>query len=227
MAGYAAAKRQIFARQEPDHTAVIGIDDEPSRAMADWLRGRPIPVVTISGTGDASAILRGAHNGQNAAAAAAVCRALGLDDAAIARGIASFKGLAHRQELVATIDGVAFVNDSKATNADSAARALKSFPRVAWIAGGIAKAGGIESLAPLFGHVAHAVLIGRDAQMLAGTLAHHGVSHEIAGTMDVAVRAAARIGETVLLSPACASFDQFSGFEARGDAFRAAVRALK
>ncbi len=227
MAGYAAAKRQVFARQEFRDSAVIGTDDEPSRAMAEWLRGQPARVVTVSGTGDASPVLRGAHNGQNAAAAAALCRALGLGDAAIARGIASFKGLAHRQELVATIGGVAFVNDSKATNADSAARALESFPRVAWIAGGIAKAGGIESLVPLFGHVAHAVLIGRDAPMLAETLARHGVSHEVAGTLDVAVRRAARVGDTVLLSPACASFDQFSGFEARGDAFRAAVQALK
>ncbi|WP_372491106.1 glutamate ligase domain-containing protein, partial [Falsiroseomonas oryziterrae] len=127
--------------------------------------------------------------------------------------------------------GVVFVNDSKATNADSAARALGSYDRVVWIAGGIAKEGGIESLAPYFPRIARALLIGRDAPMLAATLAAHGVPHEVAGTLEAAVQGAAAdarggAAPVVLLSPACASFDQFSGFDARGDRFRALVQAL-
>ena len=109
----------------------------------------------------------------------------------VAAGLASFPGLPHRQETVGEIGGVAFVNDSKATNADSAARALASYDRVVWIAGGIAKEGGIEGLAPLFPRVARAFLIGRDAPLLAATLAAHGVPHEIAGTLEAAVPAAA------------------------------------
>ena len=236
MDGYAAVKREVFARQDERDHAVIGVDDARSRDMADWLRGRAASVATISGRDDVpglpgAAALRGTHNAQNAAAAAAVARALGVAEQIIAQGIADFPGLHHRQELVATHDGVAFVNDSKATNADSAGTALAAFDRVVWIAGGISKAGGIAELAPLFSHVAHAVLIGRDSGILADTLSRFGVAHEVAGTLDRAVAVASRVAadrnvHTVLLSPACASFDQFSGFEARGDAFRAAVAAL-
>ena len=126
---------------------------------------------------------------------------------------------------------MAFVNDSKATNADSAARALASYDRVVWIAGGIAKEGGIESLAPYFPRIARAILIGRDAPAFAATLAAHGVAHEVAGTLDEALPAAASaafggVAPVVLLSPACASFDQFSGFDARGDHFRTLVQAM-
>ena len=176
--------------------------------------------------------LPGSHNAQNAAAAAACA----LDARTVARarsrrGCASFPGLPHRQEKVGEIGGVAFVNDSKATNADSAARALASYDRVVWIAGGIAKEGGIEGLAPLFPRIARAFLIGRDAPLLAATLAAHGVPHEIAGTLEAAVpaaAAAARAGAApvVLLSPACASWDQFTGFDQRGDRFRALVGQL-
>lgn len=233
MAGYAGAKREIFARQDERDHAVVGVDDVYSRDAAAWLRGEPASVTTISAAdrrGDTHA-LRGAHNAQNAAAATAVARALGIAESKIADAISSFPGLAHRQEVVATRDGVAFVNDSKATNAASTAHALAAFPRVVWIAGGIAKAGGIEALAPLFGHVASAVLIGRDAEMLARTLSAHGVAHGVVDTLMQAVPLASNIAreaevDTVLLSPACASFDQFTGFEARGDAFRAAVAAL-
>ena len=173
--------------------------------------------------------LPGAHNAQNAAAAAAIAGALGMSRGEIARGLRSYPGLPHRQQRVGTIGGVAFVNDSKATNADAAARALGCYDRLVWIAGGIAKEGGIESLAPLFPRIARALLIGRDAPALAATLAAHGVPHEIAGTLDAAVPAAfaaaarRRCAPVVLLSPACASFDQFTGFDARGDRFAALV----
>ncbi len=236
MAGYAAVKRAIFARQDERDHAVVGIDDVGSREMAGCLRDQPALVTAISGDDRVeglarSVALHGSHNAQNASAAVAVARGFDVDDAMIERAVASFVGLPHRQELVATVDGVAFVNDSKATNAASAATALATFRRVVWIAGGVAKAGGITALAPLFERVACAVLIGQDADALGQTLSAHDVPFEIAGTLDRAVqlafKAAMECGaDTVLLSPACASFDQFSGFEARGDAFRAAVAAL-
>jgi UDP-N-acetylmuramoylalanine--D-glutamate ligase len=137
--------------------------------------------------------------------------------------------LPHRQELVGEAGGVRFVNDSKATNAESAARALASYDRVVWIAGGMGKEGGIASLAPYFPRVAHAFLIGHDAPGFAETLAAHGVPHTVAGTLEAAIEAAARLArapEVVLLSPAAASWDQFSGFDARGDAFRARVQHM-
>ena len=176
--------------------------------------------------------LPGTHNAQNAAAATAIARHLGLDRAAIAAGLASFTGLAHRQQLVAECAGIRFVNDSKATNADAAARALGCYDKLVWIAGGQAKSGGIEALRPLLPRVAHAFLIGQDADTLATTLQQAGVPHDVVRTLDAAVpeafRAAQRLGvATVLLSPACASFDQFPNFEARGDAFSALVRGLK
>jgi UDP-N-acetylmuramoylalanine--D-glutamate ligase len=149
----------------------------------------------------------------------------------VADALRSYPGLPHRQERVGEIRGVRFVNDSKATNADSAARALASYDRVVWIAGGEAKEGGIESLVPLFPRIARAVLIGRDAPLLARTLAAHGVPHEMAGTLDAALPAAAAAAfagaaPVVLLSPACASWDQFTGYDARGDRFRALVAGL-
>ena len=251
MAGYAAAKANIFARQRPDDLAVLGQDDGFSTAMASQVTARrvgisghhPVPGgVWAQGTllrddsgviadlRDAAA-LPGSHNAQNAAAAAAVGLDLGLGRDAIATGLRSFPGLPHRQERVGEAAGVVFVNDSKATNADSAARAIASYDRVVWIAGGIAKDGGIESLAPLFPRIAKAVLIGRDAPLLAATLAAHGVAHEVVDTLDAALPAAAAAArggaaQVVLLSPACASFDQFSGFDARGDRFRTLVQAM-
>jgi UDP-N-acetylmuramoylalanine--D-glutamate ligase len=134
--------------------------------------------------------------------------------------------------LVAEIKGVAFVNDSKATNADSAARALASYERVVWIAGGQPKADGILPLAPFFPRIARAFLIGQAAEEFAAVLAAHGVPHEVSGTLDAALPAAARAAfagkaPVVLLSPACASWDQFTGFEQRGDRFRDLVRALQ
>ena len=251
MTGYAAAKANIFARQQSGDLAVLGQDDALSMQMGAAIRSRLVPVSglravaggiwaegtllrdaagAIADLRDAPA-LPGSHNAQNAAAAAAVALDAGLTRDEVATGLASFGGLPHRQERVGTLGGVVFVNDSKATNADSAARALGSYDRVVWIAGGIAKEGGIESLAPFFPRIARALLIGRDAPAFAATLAAHGVPHEIAGTLEEAVpaaAAAARAGAApvVLLSPACASFDQFTGFDARGERFRALVQRL-
>jgi UDP-N-acetylmuramoylalanine--D-glutamate ligase len=253
MVGYTAAKRAIFARQRVDDIAVIGIDDTPSRAMADALGSTPSRLLRISGVTsadvwcDVDGVLRdgdgpilpmveaqalpGSHNAQNAAAAAAVTLGSGISRSAVAHGIATFPGLPHRQQRVATVSGIAFVNDSKGTNADATARALACYERVVWIAGGIAKAGGIDSLAPFFPRIEYALLIGRDAPAFAAALAPHGVPHCIAGTLDAAVPAAFEAARTrgapvVLLSPACASFDQFSGFEARGSRFAELVGGL-
>jgi UDP-N-acetylmuramoylalanine--D-glutamate ligase len=233
MDGYVTAKREIFARQTHDDWAVVGTDDPASRAMADWLEGEGPHLVRISGH-DAlpklPASLPGFHNAQNASAALALARAIGVPEAAMVRGLASFPGLPHRMERVATVAGVDFVNDSKATNAVSAATALDCFDRVVWIAGGIAKQGGIESLQK-WSTIAQAQLIGRDASALAETLGRHGVPFDIAGTLDQAVPAAFARARSdsirvVLLSPACASFDQFANFEARGERFRSLVAEL-
>jgi UDP-N-acetylmuramoylalanine--D-glutamate ligase len=235
MAGYAAAKRHIFDRQTGNDVAVVGIDDAPSRAMADELRPGPARLVAISAK-DGETIARGrtlpgAHNAQNAAAAAAMARALDIPEAAIAEAMQTYPGLPHRQESVGTATGgINFINDSKATNADSTAWALACYDRVIWIAGGTAKEGGIEPLVQYFPRIALALLIGRDAPILAATLRAHGVPYRDVGTLDEAVEQAwaeARAGTagTVLLSPACASWDQFTGFDQRGDRFRALVQA--
>jgi UDP-N-acetylmuramoylalanine--D-glutamate ligase len=249
--GYAAAKAQIFARQTASDLAVLGQDDAATRALAGVVRARLRPVSGVAPTegglwaegrllrdaagaiADLAACpaLPGAHNAQNAAAAVAVALEAGAPRESLAAALAAFPGLPHRQERIATLGGVLFVNDSKATNADSAARALASYDRVVWIAGGMAKEGGIGSLAPFFPRIARALLIGRDGPALAATLAAAGVPHEIAGTLEVAVPAAAAAARggaapVVLFSPACASFDQFTGFDARGDAFRRIVLAL-
>ncbi len=260
MAGYAAAKRAIFDRQTDGDLAVVGMDDPASRDMARELGAAPARVVPVSGaailgetvpeemaapgtqtSSATNAFLRdalrhapalpGAHNAQNAAAATAMARFFGVPDSIIARAIASFPGLPHRQQRVAAIDGIVFINDSKATNADSAARALGCHDRIVWIAGGMQKEGGIEPLADYFPRIAHALLIGRDAPDFAATLARHHVPHEIVGTLDAAVPAAlaaarASGAPVVLLSPACASWDQFTGYDQRGDRFAELARSL-
>jgi len=251
MGGYAAAKARIFARQTADDIAVLGQDDPMTAAMGRGLAARIVPISGMTpqkgGIWAEGRILRdeagvildlngaptlpGSHNAQNAAAAAAACFALGVARDQVAAGLRSYPGLPHRQERVAETGGVLFVNDSKATNADSTARALASYDRVVLIAGGTAKEGGIDSLVPLFPRIAKAFLIGRDAPILAKTLAEHGVAHEIVGTLDAATRAAADAAfggaaPVVLLSPACASWDQFTGFDARGDRFRDLARAI-
>ncbi len=248
MTGYAAAKARIFARQAGDDLAVLGDDDEWTRSVTP-----PAHTMRISGAhpcpggawfdgaalrDDAGIILdmreapnlTGAHNAQNAAAAAVMALALGVPRAVLADAIRSYPGLPHRHELVGTIGGVRFINDSKATNADSTARALESHARVVWIAGGTGKEGGIEPLAPLFDRIAHAFLIGRDGPAFAATLAAHQVPHTLLTTLEEALPAAAAVavaGDVVLLSPAAASWDQFTGFDQRGDRFRALVRAME
>jgi len=235
MAGYALAKRAIFDRQVSGDLAVIGVDDPGARDMAAWLETRPARVVRVSGTETPLAsgpALPGAHNVQNAMAATAMARFLGVPDDVIAAGFLTYPGLPHRQQRIVTIDGVIFINDSKATNADASERALVCYDRVIWIAGGMAKEGGIEPLVPLFPRIARALLIGRDAPEFAVTLTRHGVPFDIVGTLEAAVPAAfaAATSENapiVLLSPACASWDQFTGYDQRGDRFAELARGLQ
>lgn len=173
--------------------------------------------------------LQGPHNAWNAAVAATACLLVGLDLGAIIEGLQTYAGLPHRMEHVAERGGVTFVNDSKATNAEAAAPALAAFERVRWIVGGQAKAETLGDTAKHLDHVAKAYAIGEAGPMFARLLREAAVDVAECGTLEAAVNAAAaeaRPGDTVLLSPACASFDQFSDFEARGDAFRAAVEAL-
>jgi UDP-N-acetylmuramoylalanine--D-glutamate ligase len=260
MEGYIEAKSSLFARLRADGTAVVGIDDAPSRQIHEALTHRQgIAVRPISAErfieGGVSAVdgimvddsegraekvvdlgaiasLPGRHNWQNACAAYAVARACGMGREAIAAGLISYPGLRHRQELVAIIDGVRYVNDSKATNADAAEKAMVCYDNIYWIAGGQAKEGGIDSLAPLFPRVRRAFLIGEAAETFAKTLAGKAPV-ELCGTLEAALGKArdaaladAIPGAVVLLSPACASWDQFRSFEHRGDSFRELVDAL-
>ncbi len=185
-------------------------------------------IARIGGIGS----LRGLHNAQNAACASATALALGVSRDVLQSGLRSFPGLAHRMEQVGKLGNVLFVNDSKGTNADAAAHALSSFADIFWIAGGKPKAGGITGLADYFPRIRKAYLIGEAAQEFAGTLGDR-VPHEISRTLDVAVASAVRDAEAsglhdpvVLLSPACASFDQYRNFEIRGAKFRDLVNAL-
>ena len=259
MAHYAAVKERLVAGVPKSGTAIVGVDDDWCRAIAERLEqggkrvvrisvrqelsdgiyvanGRIMratsagvtPIAELGGIGS----LRGQHNAQNAACAAAAALALGLEPPAIQAGLRSFPGLAHRMEELGRRGAVLYVNDSKATNADSAAQALACFSDIFWIAGGKPKTGGIESLRGFFPRIRKAYLIGEAADEFAATLSP-GVPHEIDGTLDKALAAATRDAEAstvpepvVLLSPACASFDQYRNFEVRGDAFRELVRAL-
>ena len=249
MENYAAIKERLVAASD---LALVGLDDDYCRAIAARIGALGISAAR-SETADVfvddhrlfdkdveaplidlafAPALRGAHNGQNAAFAFAATRACGLDVATIARGLASFPGLAHRMEQVRKIGATLFVNDSKATNADAAEKALLSFNDIFWILGGKSKEGGIEPLRPLFPRVRKAYLIGAAAQDFARTL-EGAVAYEACGALDKAVAAAARDAAAsgakepvVLLSPACASYDQFANFEKRGEAFRALVEAL-
>ena len=256
---YAAVKERLVARVQRDGTAIIGVDDDWCRASADRIERsgkrvlrvsvpRPLAeglylegddIVRSSPTGKLAiaslrgiAWLRGAHNAQNAACAAGAALTMGLMPAAIQAGLSSFPGLAHRMEPIGRKGRVLFINDSKATNADSAARALTCFSDIFWIAGGKAKTGGIKQLAGFFPRIRKAYLIGEAAAAFAATLEGR-LPFVVAGTLDRAVElaahdaaAAAEMAPVVLLSPACASFDQFRNFEVRGDRFRELVRAL-
>ena len=191
--------------------------------LAEWRRGKQVASIDLR----AMQGLPGAHNHQNACAAYAACRALGLAPKLIEGALGTFAGLPHRSQQIADRGGVRFVNDSKATNVESAAKALQAFPRIRWIAGGMGKDGGIAALAPHLGSVVKAYLIGHSARDFALQLG--ATPYEICETMDRAVaRAAAEAdpGDVVLLAPAAASFDQYPDFEKRGEDFAARVRAL-
>jgi UDP-N-acetylmuramoylalanine--D-glutamate ligase len=197
--------------------------------LMEAIDGRYSRIAFLEGIGS----LRGQHNAQNALAAVAACLKVGLELGEIQSGLESFAGLAHRMEQVGRLGKVLFVNDSKATNAEAAAPALSSFGRIYWIAGGLPKQGGIDALKGFFPRIARAYLIGEAAPAFSATLGTD-VPYEIAGTLANAVEHAARdaAGDdadepVVLLSPACASFDQFRNFEIRGDAFREAVLGLE
>jgi UDP-N-acetylmuramoylalanine--D-glutamate ligase len=229
--------RKIAARLAQAGKQVVQISSHRKLADGLYLDGSRImrashaaasPIAELGGIGT----LRGVHNAQNAACAIAAALALGLNPAAIQAALKSFPGLPHRIEEVARRGPVLFVNDSKATNADSAAQALACFGDIFWIAGGRPKTGGIDSMRSFFPRIRKAYLIGEAAEEFAATLAD-AVAHEITGTLDKAVAAAARdaaassVAEpVVLLSPACASFDQYRNFEVRGDAFRSLVQEL-
>jgi UDP-N-acetylmuramoylalanine--D-glutamate ligase len=259
MEGYVDAKRRVLLNQTAGDTAVIGVDDAwcqricteitaanrrtiwPISARRAMGRGvYALQGVLYDATGDrvieVADLLRarslpGRHNWQNAAAAYAAARALGLSVEDAATGLVTFPGLVHRMETVGEIDGVRFVNDSKATNADAARQAMSAYPSFYWIAGGRPKAGGIEPLEDLFPRIAKAYLVGEAASEFARSLdgkAPYRVSHTIDAAVAEAFADARAAGEPaiVLLSPACASFDQFPDFEVRGDAFRTAVHGL-
>jgi UDP-N-acetylmuramoylalanine--D-glutamate ligase len=254
LAGYVRAKERIFANQLNGDAVVIGVDDAPSREAAARLQaaGRSPVTVTLTGQPDAAISvrdgrlfedgveiadlrpllnLRGRHNWQNIAVAYAAVRALGLAPAQAVAGLPTFRGLPHRMEEVARAAGVLWVNDSKATNPDSAEKSLVSFPHIFWIAGGKPKPGGFRSLRPVLANVRAAYLIGAAAAEIAADLGDLVPVHQ-SGTLDEAVRAASAAARAagaeeaaVLLAPACASFDQFANFEARGEAFRALAHA--
>ncbi|QDX25894.1 UDP-N-acetylmuramoyl-L-alanine--D-glutamate ligase [Sphingomonas suaedae] len=232
--GYAASKARLFAMQSKGHAAIIGIGDEASQAVAKQVarsgRAEDLTKIAPGFCMDQSRwpALQGPHNAKNALAAIAACEALGVDQANIDRGLESFPGLPHRMERVATRNGVTFVNDSKATNAESTAPALAAYDRIHWIVGGKAKTTDLDPCRPGFPHIVRAYTIGEAGAMFADLLEGE-MPVTRSGTLDAAVRAAAANaapGETVLLSPACASFDQFRDYEDRGDQFRAAVEAL-
>jgi len=260
MDGYLAAKRLIFRGQRAEHTAVVGIDDDLTRGIfADLASSNGPKAIPVSGRGPASGgvfaegrklydqltdgdwrlvfdlddaqALPGEHNAQNAAAAYATARAIGVDRQTACDALRTFPGLAHRQEVIKVVRGIAYVNDSKATNAEAAARALACYGDIYWIAGGRPKPGGLEPLEPFLDRVRHVFLIGEATDRFAEALEGR-VRVSRCGALAVAVDEAREMAErdsvpgaVVLLSPACASFDQFRNFEVRGDAFRDLVEA--
>lgn len=255
MDGYIGAKRQVFARNKGPKWAIISVDDEPCAKMSVELAregGRHIVEVSVKKpvdhgiyvdadgwliddmSGAQTRILDlntvthmpGRHNWQNIAFAYGLCRARGVDATKIIDGVMSFPGLAHRQERLGTLDGVVFVNDSKATNAEASAKALSAYQNIYWIVGGKPKEGGIEGLEELYPHIKKAYLIGAATNEFAQTLGDD-LPWTKCETLDIATKAAFEDAKAsgdeapvVMLTPACASFDQFKSFEARGDAFR-------
>ena len=259
MAGYIAAKKRIFRTNAAPQSqiAVIGVDDVHGKAICDELSGNsawqvtPISILhplesgvwVIDGTlhdseGNTCPIghietLRGQHNWQNAAASWAIARARGLSPARIAKAFETYPGLPHRLETIAEIAGIRYVNDSKATNGDAAARALSSFSNIYWIAGGVAKEDGLDPALPYLDHVRHAFLIGEAAgafeSVLTGKVPVTRSGDLASALRDAGTRATADGASTpvILLSPACASFDQYPNFTVRGDHFRDLVNDLR
>jgi len=252
MAGYTAAKKRLFDMQADDAVAIVGQDEAATKDLAETLDAS---IVRISSTGEVPGgiyaaggklvddthgkkevvgdlkslpTLKGAHNWQNAAAAYAAGRALGLNATDIFEAFKSFPGLAHRQELIGEYGGVRYVNDSKATNVDAASRALASFRNIRWIVGGRPKDKSFAGLLPFVGDVKTAYLLGEAADALVHDLGETVPYVDCRDMTDAVQKAAADAepGDVVLLSPACTAFDQFTDFEARGEAFRLAVRAL-
>jgi UDP-N-acetylmuramoylalanine--D-glutamate ligase len=262
MDGYIAAKRLAFrSGTAGPGIAIIGIDDPHCAAMAEALTAeagrtvvrisaeQPLPggisapdgilIDDTDGLGlsvidlhDCPA-LPGRHNWQNACAAYALCRSVGCEPAAIAAALQTFPGLAHRQQAVARVDGIQFINDSKATNADATAKALACYDGIFWIVGGRAKDSGLDGLEGFAPRIQQAFLIGEATERFAPWLTDNGIAFHRCGTLEAATRAAFAAARasglrnaTVLLSPACASFDQFPNFEVRGEAFIAAVHTI-
>ncbi len=258
---YGLAKQNIFANQTKSDAVIVGVDDAYGKSLCTQLKVRngrniiPISARRASGYGvsvlggklfcnmskkssevcdlNKAKALEGRHNWQNAAAAYSAVKSLGLESKEIGEAILSFPGLAHRMETVGALRNVRFVNDSKATNADAARQALASYKNIFWIAGGVAKEGGIEPLADLFGNVQSAYLIGEAAKEFNKTLQASKRPSQIKKTLKMALLCATKDAlesgvknPIVLLSPACASFDQFKNFEVRGDAFRNQAQKL-
>ncbi|MGB4057898.1 MAG: UDP-N-acetylmuramoyl-L-alanine--D-glutamate ligase [Alphaproteobacteria bacterium] len=239
MKNYAASKERIF---EGSGVAVIGVDDALSRAMFERVKAKgEREAVAISsdfppvagGRLMEGSVLKGEHNLQNAMAAYAVCRKLGLEETEIFKGIKSFPGLPHRQFLVRTINNVTYINDSKATNAEAAAKALGAYENIYWIAGGRPKQGGLQGLEPLMRRVKEAFLIGEAMEDFAVWMQKNNIPHHECKTLEIAVQQAhnkaqqSGLSAAVLLSPACASWDQFSSYEERGDRFAEMVNVIE
>lgn len=261
MDGYVRAKQRIFANQSEDDFAVIGVDDCRSQKVCTKISAVGGPTVTPISVGKALGrgayaidgmlydgtvrpsaqiidlrtidALPGRHNWQNAVAAYATVRRFVSDDRAVAKSFLTFSGLPHRLEQVRRIGNLKFVNDSKATNAEAVSHALATYDNIFWIAGGVAKSGGIRSLEPFFSHIRKAYLIGEAAREFSTAL-DKKIPHKKCDNLKVAVekaysdaRESGLAEAVVLLSPACASFDQFLNFEERGEAFRIIVSGLK
>ncbi|WP_311268486.1 UDP-N-acetylmuramoyl-L-alanine--D-glutamate ligase [Sphingobium sp. WCS2017Hpa-17] len=241
--GYVASKARLFAMQSAGHSAVIAAEDGSSQSIINDVcnmrgDGQDVVEVVSSQVDPIEQLgwpaLQGPHNAQNAAVAMVAAAVLGIDPATTKAALTSYASLPHRMQAVGTHNGVLYVNDSKATNAASTAPALAAWPakdgrpRIHWILGGVAKSDNLDECVPHFANIAHAYTIGEAGHMFADLLRPH-MAVDDSEMLSAAVRRAARIaqpGDVVLLSPACASFDQFRDFEARGDAFAAAVAAL-
>ncbi|NIJ07884.1 UDP-N-acetylmuramoylalanine--D-glutamate ligase [Sphingomonas vulcanisoli] len=226
--GYRDSKLRLFQMQQPSepfHAAVLGERELSSLVPNNTL----LLALNYADRQKNWPSLQGPHNHQNAACAIAVMEVLGIDGALVEQGLRTYPGLPHRMERIAEREGVLFVNDSKATNATATAPALAAYPLIHWILGGLPKTDDLDDCAPHFDHVVAGYTIGEAGPMFARILRDAGKPVTESGTLLQAVRdaaAAAKVGEVVMLSPACASFDQFRDYEARGDAFRAAVAGL-